>query len=163
MKLIALGSNLPSPLGGPVQNLQSALAQIWSLGWGITAKSYLYESAPVPVSDQPWFVNGVVAVTSEDAPAVALEKLLRIENDMGRVRSQKNAARIVDLDILAWDDCRMDGDIALPHPRMHVRAFVLYPLCDIAHHWRHPTLGETAMQMRDALPPSDIRVAKEQW
>lgn len=91
--------------------------------------------------------------------------LLRaVEDDFGRIRAEKNASRILDLDILAYDALGMEGeDVALPHPRMHERAFVLYPLREIAPEWRHPVLGLSVDQLIQQLPGGqDVRLLEAQ-
>jgi len=106
------------------------------------------------VSDQPWFVNGVVAVETFLPPAELLALLHDVEAEFGRTRNIRNEARILDLDLLAYDDCVMnepDGPI-LPHPRLHERAFVLLPLADVDPDWRHPVTGAAIADLIAALP-----------
>jgi 2-amino-4-hydroxy-6-hydroxymethyldihydropteridine diphosphokinase len=142
MILVGLGANLPSPIhGGPRQTLEAALGALDRAGLGVVARSAWYETAPVPVSDQPWYVNGVAAVTSALGAADLLSALHGIEADFGRVRAEVNAARVLDLDLLAYDDLVSTGWPLLPHPRLAERAFVLRPLADVAPDWRHPVSG----------------------
>lgn len=153
MILIGIGSNLPSIAGSPIATCTKALVHLASLGVGVVARSPWYETAPVPVSDQPWFANGVAQVTTSLAPLALLDVLQAIEAEFGRVRTQKDAARTLDLDLLAYDDVISDNPrLILPHPRLHERAFVLWPLRDLAPDWRHPVLGLTAAEMADRLP-----------
>jgi 2-amino-4-hydroxy-6-hydroxymethyldihydropteridine diphosphokinase len=144
MILIALGANLPSAAGGPQQTLEAALEQLEARGLQVTARSRWYRTAPVPISDQPSFVNGVVRIETELAPMALLEQLRQIEWAFGRQRSVANAARTLDLDIIDYDS-RVENtrELTLPHPRMQDRAFVLRPMAEIAPGWRHPTLGKT--------------------
>jgi len=94
-------------------------------------------------------------------PAVLLAALQSIENDFGRVRSEPNAARTLDLDIVAIGDLvRTAPDPILPHPRAHLRAFVLAPLADVAPAWLHPITGQTAAAMLRAIGPAGIRIAE---
>ena len=155
MILIALGANLPSTAGGPQQTLEAALTRLEENGVHVAARSPWYRTAPVPVSDQPWFVNGVVRVETALDPADLLALLRRIEQEFGRRRSVRNAARTLDLDIIDYDG-RVENtpDLTLPHPRMQDRAFVLLPLADIAPQWRHPTLGKTVESLISSLPPA---------
>jgi 2-amino-4-hydroxy-6-hydroxymethyldihydropteridine diphosphokinase len=140
---LGLGANLPSQHGSPRETLEAALAAIAAAGITLKGRSRWYESAPVPrADDQPWYVNGVVEVTTDLEPAGLLTVLQGIERDFGRVRSVPNAPRSLDLDIVAYGD-RVVDEVAplLPHPRMDGRAFVLLPLRDLAPDWRHPRTG----------------------
>ena len=154
MILIAMGSNLPHPDYGTPQNVcEAALVAMARAGLVITRQSSWLKTRPVPISDQPWFVNGVVAIETALTPTDLLALLHRIEADFGRVRSVQNAARILDLDVLAWGDLVRDDAPILPHPRLHQRGFVLYPLAEIALEWRHPVSGLDVKALIAALPP----------
>ena len=156
MVLIGLGGNLPSSAGQPPQTFAAALAALGQYGCRVVARSPLYRTAPVPVSDQPWFVNAVAQLATDLGPEALLAALLAVEARFGRQRSVPNAARPLDLDLLAYDEICLDGpDLVLPHPRLHLRAFVLRPLVDLAPDWRHPRLGRTARELLVALPPGE--------
>src|ERR1700751_2112741 len=99
MIIIALGANLPSPAGGPQQTLEAALKRLEASGGRVVAQSGWYPTAPVPVSDQPWFVNGVARIETTLAPGGLLALLRQIEQEFGRQRTVPNAARTLDLDI----------------------------------------------------------------
>jgi 2-amino-4-hydroxy-6-hydroxymethyldihydropteridine diphosphokinase len=143
--LIGMGSNLAAPsCGGPVAVLEAALAAVAGTIAELSARSRWYWSAPVPPSAQPLFVNGVCAIEGEvHSPPRLLAALHAIEARFGRVRSHANAARVLDLDLLACGGriLRLADGLVLPHPRLHRRAFVLRPLADVAPGWRHPVLG----------------------
>ena len=153
--LIGLGVNLAGAQGQPVTaTLAEALAALNAEGVTVVRQSRWYRSAPVPVSGQPWFTNGVAAVTTALSPEQVLTALLATEAKLGRHRTVPNAARPVDLDLLAYDERVLAAPgLAIPHPRMHTRAFVLLPLADVAPGWRHPVLGRTVEELIAALPP----------
>jgi len=129
MILVALGSNLPGPAGSPRQTVERALAAFPDAGIRVLACSPWYRSAPVPPSDQPWFVNGVARVAfAEGDAAMLLARLHAIEAAFGRRRDgTRNAARPLDLDLLDMDGMVREAAPILPHPRMTERAFVLVP------------------------------------
>lgn len=160
MILLALGGNLPHPrFGGPRYTLEAALTALTRRGVRIVRRSGWYETAPVPDDGQPWYVNGVAVLETELGPAELLELLLAVEAEFGRVRTARNAPRMVDLDLLAyhdhstWSEAAPATTLELPHPRLHERAFVLLPLAEIAPEWRHPVLGRSVREMIEALPP----------
>lgn len=147
MILIGLGANLPTDLFGPPRaTLGAALGMLKEQGITLRQRSPWYQSAPVPASDQPWFVNGVCEIQCGHSAADVVKILLDLENQIGRVRSVQNAARIIDLDLLAYDDeiitANADNDLSVPHPRMYGRAFVMLPLRDIAPDWLDPLTGK---------------------
>jgi 2-amino-4-hydroxy-6-hydroxymethyldihydropteridine diphosphokinase len=157
---IALGANLEHPTYGPPRRaLEAALEELGRRGIVVRRVSSWYRTAPVPASDQPWYVNAVAEVAT-DLPADALlARMHEVEDAFGRVRTVPNAARLIDLDLLDFN-----GEIAaggpgraiLPHPRMENRAFVLRPLADLAPHWRHPRTGVTISALLAALPADQI-------
>ena len=121
-----------------------------------------YESDPIPASSQPRYINAVAHLRGRIDPAALLAILQRIEALAGRSRSGANAARTLDLDIIAMGDLiRAEPDPILPHPRAHLRAFVLMPLMDVMPNWVHPQYRLTIGQMLAALPPQGVRVMRE--
>lgn len=157
MIFVAIGANLASDYGQPVEACEQALHLLPREGISIVQRSPWYKSAPVPMSDQPWYVNGVAVVETELDPFECLQALHRIESEMGRVRTVVNAPRVIDLDLLAYHTlCRDDASLVLPHPRMHERSFVMLPLQDIAPHWVHPRLGKAVADLVQGLPKDQV-------
>ena len=153
MILVALGANLPGPAGPPLAQCEAAIGKLAEAGVAVIARSRWYESTPVPASDQPRYVNGVVAVRTEQGPAALLATLHAVERSLGRVRGVANAARTIDLDLLDYDGLvRSDEPPILPHPRMAGRGFVLRPLADVMPAWRHPVSGRSVGELLAELP-----------
>lgn len=131
-------------------------------GMRLVGLSRWFESAPVPPSGQPPYINAVASLRAEPGatldPAELLARLMDIEAACGRERSTPNAARTLDLDIIGIGQLVRDTpDPIVPHPRAHLRAFVLAPLSDVAPDWIHPVLGQTAADLLAALPRQEIR------
>ena len=158
MIIIALGANLPSGHGSPLETLQAAVRVIDGASINVTKASRVWLTAPVPFDpDQDWYHNAVIAVETDLTPQALLENLITIEERFGRVRSVKNAPRVLDLDIIAYnDEVIEEGErLILPHQRMHERLFVLKPIEDIAPEWSHPKLNLTIDEMLDKYVDTD--------
>ncbi|WP_321392323.1 2-amino-4-hydroxy-6-hydroxymethyldihydropteridine diphosphokinase [Emcibacter sp.] len=166
MILIGFGGNLPSPeFGAPANNIRAAMDMLSANGVVAEKISGFYETEPVPASDQPWYVNAVASVSTPLGAGNLLELLHRIEHDLGRVREKRWEARLIDLDLLAYNDevlpsgedwlaagqADLPGQAVVPHPRLHLRSFVLVPLMDIAPDWFHPVLKKTARELLSEL------------
>lgn len=156
MILIALGANLPSLAGTPAQTLEAALLELPPAGITIEKRSGFYLSAAWPDPADPPFVNAVAAIRTDLAPPALLAVLHKIEARFGRERSEPNAPRTLDLDILDYEGRIEEGPPQLPHPRMQDRAFVLLPLREVAPEWRHPVSGRTVSELIERLPSSGI-------
>lgn len=159
MILIGLGANLPSKkFSTPIETLESCLFKFSQHNLKIKARSRWFKSAPVPISDQPWYINGVVSIDTEQSPRELLNSLLCLENEFGRVRSEPNAPRVLDLDLITYHDHIVEDEgkiedkpFCIPHPRMHERAFVLLPIKDIDSAWKHPKLHKTLSNLISKL------------
>jgi 2-amino-4-hydroxy-6-hydroxymethyldihydropteridine diphosphokinase len=145
---LSLGSNV----GDRAANLNTALARLGELG-SVVAVSSFYETEPVELTAQPWFLNCAVALDTEKMPKQLLAGVLEIEQGMGRKRLQKKGPRTIDIDILLFGTSIVETQgLTIPHPALHERRFVLEPLAEIAPEVRHPVFKRTVREMRDALP-----------
>ncbi len=145
MIFIALGANLPSRFGSPVDTIEAAKVAIEACGIKIVQSSRIWLTAPVPFdAGQDWYHNGVIAVETDLSPSGLHQEMLNIEEEFGRVRTVKNAPRLLDLDIIIYhNDIIAEGErLIVPHPRMHERLFVLKPLQDIDKNWVHPKIRQ---------------------
>jgi 2-amino-4-hydroxy-6-hydroxymethyldihydropteridine diphosphokinase len=146
---LSLGSNLGDRAG----NLRLALDKLGELGT-IEAVSAFYETEPVGLTSQPWFLNCAAKLSTEKMPRQLISGILNLEQGMGRQRKQKDGPRIIDIDILLFGTSVIDTrSLTVPHPRLHERRFVLEPLAEVAPEVRHPIFKRTVRELRDALPP----------
>lgn len=168
--VIALGSNLAGEAGSCEAVLEAALARFPEFGLAIARRSSWWRSAAWPDPAQPDYLNGVAIVETSLAPREVLAALHRIEAEAGRTRHEKNAARTLDLDLIAYGRLVVDEPgLSLPHPRAAARRFVMGPLSEIAPSWRHPVTGAVAESLaaaatvgRDARPaPSGLEGLEE--
>ena len=147
MIVIGFGANIPSKVGSPLETCEAAIIELETRGIKVVKRSRWWRTEPIPVSDQPWFVNGVAVVETKLEPEELLAELHQVENAFGRKRMQINDPRTLDLDLLAYDDLVIDKPLDLPHRRMHNRAFVLMPLKEVAPEWRHPRTKRSIDEM----------------
>ena len=139
---VALGANLAEP-AVQVRAALGSLAQLPECR--VLRSSSLYRTAPVGIHGQPDFINAVAALETTLAPHALLTELFAVEARFGRRRDYRHAPRTLDLDLLLYDDQTIDTpELRVPHPRMHLRAFVLAPLLEIAPECRIPGRGSAA-------------------
>lgn len=150
-------------------NLRSAIAHLEDAGVEIVVGSCVYQTHPVDVrSRQDDYFNAALQTRVDQAPPELLELCLSIESRMGRVRRETNEARVIDLDILLYDDQVIRSErLTIPHPRLHVRRFALEPLAEIAPDVIHPVIKKNASKLLAALPadrePPPRRVTDPSW
>ena len=153
MIIIGMGANIPGQYGSPENTLKQCLSFLDKRDdMSVKSVSSLWLSAPVPLADQPWYSNAVCEIKTELSPLELLLVLKTIEKDFGRADSERNAPRVLDLDIIAYYDVVLNDGPVLPHPRMHQRAFVLLPMREIAPDWVHPALNKSLDDLIKDLP-----------
>jgi 2-amino-4-hydroxy-6-hydroxymethyldihydropteridine diphosphokinase len=146
---LSIGSNL----GDRAANLREAIQKLEDLGKVVEVSSF-YETEPVELTAQPWFLNCAVKLDTEKMPRQLISAILSLEQSMGRQRKQKKGPRIIDIDILLFGSSVIEiPSLTIPHPKLHERRFVLEPLAEIAPDARHPVFKRSMRELRDALPP----------
>lgn len=172
--ILALGANQMSRWGSPLQTLQMAVQELAAAGMPVVKCSAFYRTAPIGIGVQPSYLNAVVCVNTQESPNALLMHVKTIERQAGRkLRRHWGAGRPLDIDVIDIDGVRVGwppgelqrsaplgirrprGTIILPHPQLHLRSFVLYPLADVLPHWRHPFFGVGVRRMIARLPLSD--------
>ena len=154
---LSLGSNI----GDRAHNITHALEQLASHSERLVKQSSLYETEPVELREQDWFLNCVVEVETNLRPQELMQVLLRIERSMGRERTVPKGPRIIDVDILLFGSERVhESHLEIPHPRMTDRRFVLVPFSEIAPDAVHPIMKKTIQQLLEDTPDhSEVRRA----
>jgi 2-amino-4-hydroxy-6-hydroxymethyldihydropteridine diphosphokinase len=152
---LSLGSNI----GDRALNITGALENLPARGVRVARKSSLYETEPVELRAQDWFLNCVVEVETDHSPQQLMQVLLKIERSMGRERLVPKGPRIIDIDILFFGSTvAKDSQLEIPHPRMNDRRFVLVPFAEIAPKAVHPILKKTIQQLlHDTSDHSEVR------
>jgi 2-amino-4-hydroxy-6-hydroxymethyldihydropteridine diphosphokinase len=146
---LSLGSNV----GDRARNLRDAMAALGRAGVQVVRVSSLYETEPVDYLDQAWFLNMAIEAETELGALELLRALRQIETQMGSKKVIAKGPRLIDVDILLYGDQVIDTpELQVPHPRMHLRRFVLEPLAEIAPNARHPVSGLTAIEMLARTP-----------
>jgi 2-amino-4-hydroxy-6-hydroxymethyldihydropteridine diphosphokinase len=153
---LALGSNM----GNRLANLKAAINNL-TPQMTVKNKSSIYETPPWGYTDQAAFLNQVVMVNTYLAPEALLAHLKRLETALGRVPNFQNGPRLIDIDILFFDDLVINTPpLMIPHPRLHERAFVLVPLAEIAPDLVHPVLRKPIHELLDNLDRDGIKLLK---
>ncbi len=155
---LSLGSNI----GDGEKNLRTAIASLEDAKVRVTRISSFYETEPVDLREQPWFLNCVVEGTTKIAALALLHALREIERRMGSQKQVPKGPRLIDMDILLYGEENIDApELQVPHPRMLVRKFVLVPLAEIAPNVKHPSWNGTAAEMLAETPDqSQVRTVK---
>ena len=156
---VAIGANLvPEGYGSLHEALEDAVAHLSATYLHLIGRSDWFVTTAVPASDQPDFLNAVLAMESPVSALETLRILHEREASFGRTRTKINEARVLDLDLLSYGQSVIDNEtITVPHPRLSVRSFVLIPWAQIAPDWRHPVSQVTIADMLEALPSEQKR------
>jgi 2-amino-4-hydroxy-6-hydroxymethyldihydropteridine diphosphokinase len=153
---LSLGSNI----GDRALNIARAIEALPPRGVRLVRQSPLYETEPVELRAQEWFLNRVAEVEADLTPQELMHRLIEIERSMGRMRSTPKGPRIVDMDILLFGSAIVrEAGLEIPHPRMAERRFVLVPFTEIAPGAVHPVLKKTIAEMLAETPDkSEVRL-----
>src|ERR1700683_2440786 len=153
---LSLGSNL----GERAENIARAIAELSGHGVRVVKKSSLYETEPVELVEQGWFLNSVVEVETDLTARDLMQALLEIERSAGRERAAPKGPRIIDMDILLFGPLvESEAELEIPHPRMTERRFVLVPLAEIAAGVGHPGVSQAVAELLAETPDrSEVRL-----
>jgi 2-amino-4-hydroxy-6-hydroxymethyldihydropteridine diphosphokinase len=156
LAFLAFGSNM----GNRLANLKAAIYNL-TPQMAVKNRSSVYETPPWGFTEQAPFLNQVVMVNTYLEPEALLGHLKRLETALGRIPNFQNGPRVIDIDILFFDDLILDTpQFTIPHPRLHERPFVLVPLAEIAPDFVHPVFEKPIHELLDRLDRSDIKLFK---
>lgn len=160
MILLGLGSNLSSELGNRFYNINQAILLLKKYKINLLNKSSYYETPSYPNTKNPKFINLVLSVNSDLDPAVFASKLILVEESLGRKRYKKNDPRTIDIDILDYKNKIINFyyngmEFEVPHKKLHLRNFVLYPMQEILPAWIHPKIKQPINSLIDKLSDVD--------
>jgi 2-amino-4-hydroxy-6-hydroxymethyldihydropteridine diphosphokinase len=152
---LSLGSNV----GDREKNLRAAIAALAEAGVRVNRVSSFYETEPVDLREQPWFLNCAVEGVTQLSAVKLLKQMREIEARMGSKKLVAKGPRLIDLDILLYGDETIDtAELQVPHPRMSERRFVLVPLAEIAPQLKHPSWTQTVSELAaETADRSDVR------
>ena len=161
---VALGANQAYGASSPLENLRAAIIRLQNTGISLVRASRPWHTPAWPDPSDPPFTNACIEISTQLAPEVLMATLHEIEEERGRVRTQRNAPRSLDLDLVDYRGAVIEpqykGQLELPHPRVAERAFVLLPLQEIAPNWHHPGSGRSINDLLCALSDQDIKACK---
>ncbi len=157
VRMAAVYLGLGSNLGSRFANLRAAVVALLP-AVRVLVESSIYETPPWGMTDQPAFLNMVLRGETSLSPEELLQTLKQLESRLGRVPSIRYGPRLIDIDILFYDDLVLvSPELTIPHPRLHERAFVLVPLAEIAADLVHPCLGKTIRALLETVDPSGMQ------
>ena len=154
---LGIGSNL----GNKKSNIEKAKFKLTEFGVKILKSSSYYESLSWPNIKHPKFLNLILQISTNLKSSELLKKCKEIEIKLGRKKKPINSPRVCDIDIIDFQNQKVEIDLNLPHPKMHTRNFVLLPLFEIDKDWRHPVLKLNIKELISSLSNSDIRSIKQ--
>ena len=163
--VIAIGSNIDSPEGfNPIKNCNKAINELSKFNINIIQKSSWYLSEPIPKSSQPKFYNSIILCDANYDAQKVLKIIQIVEKKFGRIRVFKNMPRCIDIDIISFNRIVKNSLLlTIPHPRMHLRKFVLLPLFEIVSNWSHPLLKKNIKYFLKKVRFQRIKKLKIDW
>ena len=158
--IIGIGGNLHSSNGlHPIEIGKKAIKAMKSMSINVEKQSNWYRSDPIPKSDQPKFFNSIIVAKTNLNELDVLTSLHKIEDNLGRLRKNTNEARVIDLDLIDYSSKILESEnIKIPHPRAHLRRFVMEPLFEVEKNWIHPLLKLSVTEILNQLDKQEIEL-----